>query len=260
MNRTLSFLFAAALGATLGAFTAVEIASLISVKSGLAATLGVMVGGLVGYIAIDFRGFCRECLSAGRLAYRLPAGLWGIVGTGFTSYWDTPRASKINGLYMGSLILLIGLYMSIPSILDGVDTVPEVPTMMLVLMVVVMSLFFTIIDAEDTKSPRLDMKIIFYWVSPIGIAHFVFLKALPWLVVGLYKSGRWLVRQTGVFGKTLFVAVHSERRMLCCLDAMLGTLVGYYLGSWPAGTLAGLVFALISYELISKRLLKLQSA
>lgn len=257
MNRTLSFLFAAAFGATLGALTALELAPLFGITNGFAATLGIIVGGLTGYIAVDFRQFCAGVVYAVKAAYSKSIEAYNVCRY-------SPRENKLEACFTFVAFSFFMSYLLIPLFFHasqegmgsrflwimGISTFSAIALMS-----------YNSVDWRRANDFRdLAAKIMAYWVSPIGIAHFVFLKALPWLVVGLYKIVRWLVRQTIVFGKTLFIAVHSERRVLCCLDAMLGTLVGYYLGSWPAGTVAGLAFALVSYELISKRWLKLQTA
>lgn len=249
MNRTLSFLFAAALGATLGAFTALEIAPLLSLSHGLAATVGVIIGGLTGYIAVDFRQFCSGVAHAASVAYRANVSQR-------SAYWDSPRETKLHGICASLALLLVFMYVMIFPLMDPPDPVFVALTSAFV-MVVSVSMGHAM--AYDKIHPT-DGRKLLYWVSPIGLFHFAFFIALPWLVVGLFKIGGWFVRSTGVFMKMLFVAVHSQRRVLCCLDAMLGTLVGYYFGSWPAGTVAGLAFALVSYELVSKRWLKLQMA
>lgn len=262
MNRTLSFLFAAALGATLGAFTALELATTLGVGSALATTFGVIVGGLTGYITVDFRQFCAGVRAAARATFLFPVRRW-------QAYLESSRERKLSVRYSA---IAFGLGMFQVVLLDHIFA-PGFPVQneLFVFMktVLPMSLLFFIGSVlityasqdwrDEEKSPALSPRII-YWVSLIGIAHAVLLKALPWVVRNVWTGLWWLMKQIAAFFKHLFILVHSERRTLCCLDAMLGTLVGYYFGSWPAGAVAGLVFALISYELVSKRWLRLQTA
>jgi len=42
------------------------------------------------------------------------------------------------------------------------------------------------------------------------------------------------------------------------VDAMLGTVVGYFYGNALIGALAGGIFGVINFEIVSKRLLKLK--
>lgn len=258
MNRTLSFMFAAASGATLGAFTALEIAPLVGLKEGFAATLGIIVGGLVGYIAVDFRQFCGGVVFASKVAFSLPKKIFHAFRQCSRKDWS--EGASFLGMvwfmffYMTSLIALAKVGDS-----DVLSPFLQLMAVWSVSISVFLPFAALIASVYHRSGVSHNNSIFLYWVSPIGIVHFVLMTALPWLATNIYRGVYWLVRQTGVFFKTLFIAVHSERRMLCCFDAMLGTLVGYFLGSWLLGTIAGLVFALISYELISKRLLKLQT-
>jgi hypothetical protein len=257
MNRTLSFLFAAALGATLGALTALEFAPPLGLSGGLAATLGIIVGALTGYIAVDFHQFCVGVTSAGKAAFALPSSAMLKIRVIQKHYRETSPAQKKNGLYFAGGLSFIYSYFGLamyPSLVDHPVAFGLLIAFTLAA-VFLAGLMITLYPSTRAVSG----KSLLYW-STIGLLHSGIFIVLPWLVNSLYKISRWLFVQTGVFLKTLFIAVHSERRMLCCLDAMLGTLVGYYAGSWPVGTVAGLAFALVSYELVSKRLLKLQTA
>jgi hypothetical protein len=257
MHRTLSFLFAAAFGATLGALTALELSPLLGITAGLAATLGVIVGGLTGYVAVDFRQFCTDVVHAAHTAYVVPNGV-------FREWWNIPLEFKLNGMLVSAAFFMIPSYFLVSDYIIDVESgilgivIDWTSFISGTFFIAVMApLFGMMVAFFEDEAPNGITSL--YWVSPIGIAHFVLLMAVPWLIIGLCKIGHWIFSQTIVFVKTSFIAVHSERRMLCCLDAMLGTLVGYYFGSWPVGTVAGLAFALVSYELVSKRWLKLQT-
>jgi len=53
-----------------------------------------------------------------------------------------------------------------------------------------------------------------------------------------------------------FKLVHSNIRLLCALDAAIGTMVGYFLGNTIIGGIAGGILGVLDYELVSKRLLR----
>ncbi len=258
MNRTLSFLFAAALGATLGALIAIEFAPPLGFSEGLAATFGVIIGGLVGYIAVDFQQFLTSVLRAYQVAFALPSATISKIKIVRKHYRATSSDQKKNGLYFAGGLFFVYAYIFYFAIFPLLAYNPLVSGAFVTFMIaIVLMAGFTVTLYPSTRA--ISGKSLLYW-STIGIPHSLIFKVLPWLAVGLYKIGSWLVVQTGVFLKTLFVATHSDRRVLCCLDAMLGTLVGYYAGSWPLGTVSGLLFAVVSYELVSKRWLKLAPA
>ncbi len=92
----------------------------------------------------------------------------------------------------------------------------------------------------------------------------------PFMVYGYYlpKGLWWLARRTpravvltavtmARFVKYLFILIHSELRLLCAFDAALGAAIGYFLGSAAIGALAGGVIGVLNFELVSKRLLHL---
>lgn len=266
MDRTLTFLFAVALGATLGGLTALELAPLLGAANFLAATLGVLVGGLTGYIAVDYRQFCEGVTEAGTLVYSKPI-------EAIKLRWNTSYEARLSAFYHAMIMVMVINYIFalVATACILWDKVPDI----LVLVVTASSLIITSglcfvttfgeLHRASTEEHSLEYhlkesKTFLYWCSPVGVTHAVFLKLLPWLLVGACKSLWWLVCSLRIFLKTLFVTVHSERRLLACFHAILGTLIGLYLGWWLAGTVAGLAFALVSYELVSKRWLKLQIA
>lgn len=70
----------------------------------------------------------------------------------------------------------------------------------------------------------------------------------------------WLATWPPKFVWQLFKLIHSEWRLLCGCDAALGVYVGYFSGHALLGALAGGLFGLANYELVSKRWLKLVPA
>lgn len=61
----------------------------------------------------------------------------------------------------------------------------------------------------------------------------------------------------GKFFWNLFIEVHSDIRLLCGLDAALGAAVGYYFGNALIGALVGGVFGVVNYKVISEWWLRL---
>lgn len=57
--------------------------------------------------------------------------------------------------------------------------------------------------------------------------------------------------------KKIFFLIHDDVRLLCFTDSMLGACVGYFAGSAIIGAVAGAIFGVINYQIVSLRLLKL---
>lgn len=60
------------------------------------------------------------------------------------------------------------------------------------------------------------------------------------------------------FFMRVFVLIHSQRRTICFVDATLGATVGFFLGSAIIGGIAGAFFGLLNYEIVTKRILKIE--
>jgi hypothetical protein len=58
-------------------------------------------------------------------------------------------------------------------------------------------------------------------------------------------------------GVQTFVYVHTARRRLCFVSATLGAAIGFFLGSAMLGAVAGFVIGAVSYEIVTRRWLKI---
>lgn len=56
----------------------------------------------------------------------------------------------------------------------------------------------------------------------------------------------------GRFIRHLFLLIHSELRLLCGVDALIGAAIGYYAGNPIIGVLAGGLFGVANYILVSR--------
>ncbi len=94
--------------------------------------------------------------------------------------------------------------------------------------------------------------------------YFYHLPRFTWKYV-IKKSPKALValvrvaKMTASFVKHLFFLIHSQLRLLCAADSALGAGIGYFYGNAVVGALAGAVIGVLNFEVISKRLLKLVS-
>lgn len=79
------------------------------------------------------------------------------------------------------------------------------------------------------------------------------LSAVVWL---LYKLC-YFVPVLYKFICRTFKLIHSDIRLLCMTDSLIGATVGYFMGNALLGGLIGVVSGLLNYELISVRWLKL---
>jgi hypothetical protein len=90
---------------------------------------------------------------------------------------------------------------------------------------------------------RLNPMLLAYFL-PKGVLSLV--PRIPRIAVGIYH-----------FAKEIFVEIHSDIRLLCGVDAAIGAGIGYFTDNTLIGALAGGLFGVLNYYLISIKLLKL---
>lgn len=96
----------------------------------------------------------------------------------------------------------------------------------------------------------------FIWLNGLVVLCFVIPRGLLWLTMRIPPAVTFLIR----VAKRTFILIHSEIRLLCMTDAMLGALVGYFCGNALVGGVAGAVLGVVNYKLVSVRWLKLVRA
>lgn len=84
----------------------------------------------------------------------------------------------------------------------------------------------------------------------IFVASPAFLRALPGRIFHFVSSVFRFLRR---FTWQLFIRIHSQERLICGVDALLGAAVGYLAGSALVGALVGGVLGVINYELVTRR-------
>ncbi len=106
---------------------------------------------------------------------------------------------------------------------------------------------------RDWKGPLM-------WYNPLTalflglpILLFFFARAVPLLIRYLPS----ILRAIESFVTQVFIAIHSRARLVCMMDASLGTVIGYMSGSAFVGALAGGLIGVAHYYLISVKLLRL---
>lgn len=86
------------------------------------------------------------------------------------------------------------------------------------------------------------------------------IKGLMWLLKRIPRACRGMCK----LAKTVFVRIHSQKRLICGVDTAIGVTVGYLLGHSMAyvfvGMAIGIIAGLVNYYFVSVRLLKVQPA
>ncbi len=259
MNReTWKVFFAAAFGAGAGTLVAFEMS--ISFW-----WVGLIAGGLTGYFSYEW----RQVIAAIPAAYRAARG-WKAT----KHYWQAVGYETFLSMVVIPMILtmvILPLMISVKQ--DFFIALNESAFILCVIMG--MTGFFSLVEVmaltkvDDTnllsvaRNFRYMIYIFFppvvlFWHLPRGMWWVV--KWLPGAImptsVAFVRSVVALVRFLSRFSWQFFLLIHSERRLICGVDAMLGAAVGYYVGSAIVGAVAGGVFGAVNYAVVTERWLK----
>lgn len=234
-QRTFKVFIACALGAGIGAFTALEVARALW-------WVGMLVGGFVGYLTYDPMAVGRAARTA-----------WRTVG-GWQPDWAYWKAfTVISGAFMAIVFSVTTLMMIISLVVGNHGMVYDENgwfPMICVFMGLVLFLGFTIAEEDKNDQSRLRK-----WELAILLGNP--LVAPFYGLVKLVQCTPSILRGAWRFVCVFFRLIHSDLRLLCAFDAALGASVGFFTGSALLGALIGGVMGVANYEIISKRVWKL---
>ena len=123
-------------------------------------------------------------------------------------------------------------------------------------------------ERKELLKTRNYVRKLLRWVNPLtlffyfplrGILYefpriaFKIIKACPKIA----KGGVAFMKMVFAFLKHFFILIHSKLRVLCAVDAAIGVIIGYLLENVLLGGVVGGFFGVLNYYLISIRLLKL---
>lgn len=221
--------------------------------------VGMLVGGLVGYLAYGFDEVCRAVSLAWRetIEWHSNPVDW--------SNWRKDFMSVFNFI----LNIAVGVCLSAIFIYAVWGTHSQSNNLLFIKFVGsflfmggCIGLFVAAFSASDsawravgTCSP---------YPTSTNVFRFYFLIVPRAIVKGVWlavtRGPGWIAKGVVVIARFLwqvFLLIHSEMLLLCGLDSAIGAAIGYWLGNAGIGALAGGVFGLINFEIVSKRWLKL---
>jgi hypothetical protein len=245
---------ASALGAGLGAFVALEVAAWLW-------WLGLLVGGLVGYLSYEF----KAVLAALPKAYRAARG-W----RANSRYWvDIAWAIAGTTSFFLCLVIAIGVFAlmcgePLDTVLHNVGVLTAAFTFACVFMA---PLLMTTVSPSRYEADTCSWRRFAYCVFPPLVIFYHLPRGLWWIIrripravavaaIGVGRSLLALARFLPRFGWQIFIRIHSEMRILCGTDAMAGAAVGYFAGSAIIGAVVGGLFGVANYALVTERWLR----
>lgn len=246
---------ACAIGAGIGSLVALEMIRALW-------WVGLVVGGLAGYLSYEWSAVLRAIPTAYRAArgWQAPFGYWGFVwwlfavifsfvclfagiltlAVGSETGWSRAELIKlsyvIQGMFFAALLVTLGMAIA------NRNVIPDK----------------AVVRSYRQTSYVLFLPIIVFWHLPRGIWWVArrLPRAMIATAVGIARGIVAFTRFSKRFAWELFLRIHSEMRLLCGVDAMLGAAVGYFAGSAIVGALAGGIFGVLNYAVITERWLK----
>lgn len=238
MSKSLKVFLACFIGAGIGALTALQI-------NGYFWWLGLLVGGLTGYLSYEF----KKVLGAIPRAWRA-----------VSSWRPNWRSARAGFLITGVMVSWFTAFYGLLGLLDSIKTSISViifmgfVTLLISLVVGINFLFIKEDEEEIDWKPfwRYNSVYVCFYHLPIWTV-----KGIIYIVPRTPKFIWKVIIVLAQFIKTLFIMIHSEIRLLCGVDAAIGAVIGYLTGNVIVGAFAGGLFGVLNYEIVSKRVLKL---
>lgn len=277
-SRSFNIFLSCALGVGIGSLIALELSAALW-------WVGLIVGGLVGYFSYEWKKVIAAVPWAWRVAvsrYRT-ARAWRPAPGGWT---------LIKADIPIFLILLSWGILFFPLLEVAAARGPDAPTnaaKLLLVTLLLLSLVFcgsvllcgvtwfslnvmtAMLAPEENIQQRLAQlhkeemptyAAVLRW-NPVSVLVIIVATLLWAVVAGLVYALRGLVKVPSAmlarfrflrtFSWQIFVRIHSQERLICGVDALLGAGIGYFAGSAIIGALAGGALGIINYELVTRR-------
>lgn len=278
---------ACALGGGIGALVALQVHPFLW-------WVGLAVGALVGYFSYQFEDVLQAIPIAWRRAKENLPETWGTVRRGLSL---SALARAARALMKAIVTVLFFLFVFLPLVLlaelavlasiggpmiawgftRGVGELGLSPSDSLIGALLffpglVATFGFAIFlwgdkPPEESRYPSLkDPLLALVRFNPVSVYGFclwlLVFRIAPPVLLFIWSALVFLVR----FIKCFFLLIHSEMRLLCAQDAAIGCYLGFLLASYFGlgtiagtllGALAGGVFGVLNFEIVSKRILHL---
>ncbi len=255
MNRTVKVFLACAIGALVGSLIALQI-------NGVFWWMGLLAGGLTGYLSYEFSTVIRMIPRAWRMATSWRMN-WARLYSPLLSI-----ARHILGIVMMAVTFasysVFGAIFNIYSWNDVSETFVAFASIFFFFMLVCFKPLITDVTMSSKEVVKYGVisllcanpVVVSVWFLP-RFLFWVLPRGIFWVAVRTPKAIRIIAVVLARFVYYLFRLIHSEERLLCGVDAGIGTIIGYISGNAFVGALAGGIFGVLNYEILSKRVFHL---
>ncbi len=238
--------FATALGAGVGSLVALEVSAMFW-------WIGLIAGGLTGYLSYEWRAVLAAIPAAYRATRnRQPDEWWKAVWRGMYN--------GVLGFYLSCLLMGIEDFYRW---LRGIELLAPTDLLNILLLNTFLCIFvggFLYLSGWSKNYHTQDdldaYKKILYLFAPPIVLFWHLPRGMWWMISRAPRATMIFARFLRDFMWQIFLRIHSERRLICAADAMLGAAVGYSAGSALIGAVAGGIFGVVNYAVVTERWLK----
>lgn len=251
MKTTLKIAIACFIGATMGTFISLELNKMLW-------WLGAIAGGVIGYLIYDIEVVIKAIPRAYKATVNLKSnpilktrGFW----IAFSEYFLVILPNTILG------ITLIAIIKNTESVSIGGAVLIAYGTFLAFLGIMASILspskhgLFDRKDLENIKEQEHRLHLI-KAANPISLPFYILYLLF---YKEIYKKRNRILKTIKNFFKHLFILIHSQARLICGVDSLFGTVIGYFCFHSPImGGTAGVVLGVLNYYIVSIRILKLE--
>jgi hypothetical protein len=263
MRKSTSVSYAIALGSFVGAASALELSPENSF-SPLLFIFCTLLGGLVGWVANDVKGFCAGVKMAWQKTTPivLDAQRW--------------RTAVLNYFaFLGLLETVSAIFIVFSRAMEYFFSPQPYPPLDSLEVLMVVAIFVTaaafgaavrFCEADQSETHREESEWLLRTWNPMS----VFMTIVSWVATGLFKVSRGVLktmdgtpaamRRFGAFLSLVFITVQTDERRISFVGAIIFTIVGYKLGSAILGSVLGGLVGFWYHRLVVTRWLKLVPA
>lgn len=224
--------------------------------------LGLIVGGFAGYISYEFERIKTAAPQAWKTARKVEIRFEVIKKGGKALMYCLLAclASLIVGFCFFVNFYLVASISPRINFLEKILLLVSGPENLLVTSI--LGLFITlvflglIITGFDDKFGNYSNNEFIGFAISLVAAPILSISLLA--LYAIYKLTPTVARFTTRFTKQFFLLIHSDIRLLCATDAAIGAGIGYFSGSAIIGAIAGGIFGVINYKVVSQYILHLQ--
>jgi hypothetical protein len=267
MNTEKRIVVACFMGAALGALIALQLNRYFW-------WVGILAGGAIGYICYRF----KEVAQSVRLAWKSLPDVETLTTAVKTGIWNSAlvvgaaigviccAASMLTLMVGGVMALMVGQGSTVkwgegPT--EVARTLGITGTCLgvgaIVICLASIFLFICVLRSSNRKAACWGI-IGCLLMNPLILPITVFV-VIAWAAIPC--AGKAAMKLSVLSFKILrrtFIMIHSEMRLLCMTDALIGALTGFFFGNALIGGIVGAVCGLLNYKFVSVKWLKLAKA